>query len=135
MLLLPTNMVYSKVRSWDDECENNNNNSVKNEILRTPPRCTLSRFFIFLENHLKSFVSSPLESLFWRQQSANMHRHLIFYILFHFSHSLSTYCPTHTFYLLQMVFALSLIIYFNYFLVFTKKNFFIPHTKIYFTKK
>lgn len=56
MLLLPTNMVYSKVRSWDDvsECEkNNNNNSVKNEILRTPPRCTLSRFFnIFLENNL-----------------------------------------------------------------------------------
>lgn len=70
MLLLPTNMVYSKVRSWDDvsECEkNNNNNSVKNEILRTPPRCTLSRFFIYPPRdtvHLKSFVSSPLESLF-----------------------------------------------------------------------
>lgn len=48
MLLMPTNMVYSKVRSWDDvnDCEKNNNNSVKSDILRTPPRCTLKLIFI-----------------------------------------------------------------------------------------
>jgi hypothetical protein len=49
MLLLPvndtsaSNMVFSKVRSWSDvnEREKNNNNPVKNDILRTPSRCTL----------------------------------------------------------------------------------------------
>jgi hypothetical protein len=54
MLLLPSNMVFSKVRSWNDvsECEtnnnNNNNNTVKNDILRTPPRCTFVDLFNFI---------------------------------------------------------------------------------------
>jgi hypothetical protein len=47
MLLIPSNMVFSKVQSWNDERNNNNNNnSVKSDILRTPPRCTLL-FFVF----------------------------------------------------------------------------------------
>lgn len=115
MLLLPSNMVFSKVRSWNDvsECEtNNNNNSVKNDILlRTPPRCMLLIVsyivFVYLISSLYLFVSLspgiPIPGvLFWRQQSANMHRHLISmkFLLFFSSLFLSSliyciFCPTH----------------------------------------
>lgn len=59
MLLLPVtdssaaNMVFSKVRSWSDEREKNNNNTVRNDILRTPSRCT------FVYQTVFDFISPP----------------------------------------------------------------------------
>lgn len=61
------NMVFSKVRTWSEKLDReDNNNTVKQEILRTPPRCTFSSFSFL--NPLVSFLS-----ILWRQKSANMH--------------------------------------------------------------
>lgn len=62
------NMVFSKVRTWSEKLDReDNNNTVKQEILRTPPRCTFSSFSFL--NPLVTFLS-----ILWRQKSmANMH--------------------------------------------------------------
>lgn len=96
MLLIPSNMVFSKVQSWNDvnECErnnNNNNDSVKSDILRTPPRCTFTLLFFTF----KKFLVSPLGICCCRQFGVsnlqNMHSTSDFHEI---------YLPhTHTFYL------------------------------------
>lgn len=71
MLLLPSvndsrsNMVFSKIRPWNDDDEReNNNNTVKNDILRTPPRCTLGCAKILILLSI-SFVSFSMRSFFF----------------------------------------------------------------------
>ena len=56
------NMVFSNVRTWSEKLDReDNNNTVKQEILRTPPRCT---FLYLVLNPLVSVSSNSLASEF-----------------------------------------------------------------------
>lgn len=132
MLLIPSNMVFSKVQSWNDvnECErnnNNNNNSVKNDILRTPPRC-MCILFILIKKNISLFYFLLFCVKLYFLASAICTR---MYLDIWFPWSIFSLCPTHLLSFKQMVFFDLVSIFW-----FHKKYHFIPYfTKIYFTKK